>query len=73
MELSLIIKNIENKQAYLGNDSGVMIASWSLDCLPTGSKIGDRINFLINEPAADKRSAKEILNEMLRVEDAPSQ
>ena len=73
MELILIIKNIEADQAHLSDESGNKNISWPLDCLPPEAKPGDRFVFLVSDASSGKKLAKEILNEMLRVDDAPSQ
>ena len=72
MEYSLTIDRFENEKAVLKTDEGETII-WPKSLLPAGAKEGEILAFSVcedKEKEKDKKTmAKDILNELLKVEE----
>ncbi|MCD4693914.1 hypothetical protein K8R62_01000 [bacterium] len=68
MEQVFIIKNIDNekKEVHLEDEEKIII-KWPLDKIINDLKIGDKIYFNISDKK--QKGAKEILNEILKIDE----
>lgn len=70
MEIKLTVKEINEKEAILKFEDGVVL-SWPTTRLPKESKTGEILTFIIRDGGSDKEPeqlAKDLLNEILNIE-----
>lgn len=74
MEKTFLLSKINEDLAELLDEESKKKFLWPQSALPSGSKVGDKINFLISldsvEVAKKKQFAKDILNEVLDIENS---
>ena len=72
MELNFKVERIDGQSVTLAAQDGGRQILWPLDLLPSPLAIGDILIFNIGAEKERQHLAKEILNEILRVDSAAS-